>query len=393
MRPISLSLYKIYRLAKKEIQKINLPFKQKILYPFTTRYFIHVIIIILSILVTTNSLKAREVKLEEFGQQTLFSELVMPDINRDTVEGIETISPNQEYREEKGFLEARVVLNNDRTVEGTTEIATLEGGSALVKATLPDTTATGTPREKVEFYQVQGGDTISTIASKFGISTNTILWANSLNSTSLIKPGQNLTVPPVSGILYKIKSGDTVDSIAKKYEADEGKILEFNQLVDASAIEVGQEIMVPGGYIEPPKPKPTTYASAYGGTPPASAVTTAGGKLQWPTSGRRISQYYRWGHMAIDISGNYSSPIYAAESGTVTRVGWGRGYGNVITINHGGGRQTLYAHLSKFYVQTGQQVSRGQTIGMMGCTGWCTGTHIHFEYIINGSKVNPLSYL
>ncbi|MDZ7799034.1 MAG: peptidoglycan DD-metalloendopeptidase family protein [Patescibacteria group bacterium] len=334
--------------------------------------------------------------MQEFGEKTLFSKLVSPDINRDTVEGVETISRYKEYRQEIGVLKAGPIFADKDNVETEAKISTAEGGTALVKSTLPDTTATGTPRKKVDHYQVKGGDTVSTIAAKFGISTNTILWANDLSSSDYIKPGQTLTIPPTSGVLYKVKSGDTVASLAKKYEANESKILEYNQLADASAIEEGQQIMIPGGYIEPPKPKPTTtstFASVFSSSAPPSARVPATSRLLWPTTGRKISQYYKWGHRAIDITGNYSSPIYASEAGTITRVGWGRGYGNVVTISHGGGKQTLYAHLSKFYVRNGQQVSKGQTIGMMGCTGWCTGTHVHFEVLVNGSKVNPLSYL
>ena len=95
----------------------------------------------------------------------------------------------------------------------------------------------------------------------------------------------------------------------------------------------------------------------------------------------------------IDISGNYDSPLYASAAGVVESSGWGSGYGNRVIINHGNGMKTLYGHASKLFVKAGDYISQGQTIAMMGCTGWCTGTHIHFEVIINGSKQNPLSYL
>jgi len=353
-------------------------------------------VIIITLIVTTNNISASEVKIEELGEKTLFSKLVRPELNQETVEGIETISHYQKYRQETGALKVGPVFSNYYNEEEESLISTAEGGAALVKATIPDTSSAGKLRKKIEYYQVKGGDTISTIAAKFGISTNTILWANNLSRNSLIKPGQTLTIPPVSGILYKVKKGDTLASLAKKYKADENKILEFNNLPDASAIEVGQQIMIPGGYIEPPKPKPktrTTFASVFGSKPPPSARVPASSRLFWPTTGHHISQYYKWRHRAIDITGKYGSPIYAAESGRVSQVGWGRGYGNVIIITHSGGKQTLYAHLSKFYVKSGQQVSKGQTIGLMGCTGWCTGPHVHFEVRINGILVNPLSYL
>ncbi|MFH1366981.1 MAG: peptidoglycan DD-metalloendopeptidase family protein [Patescibacteria group bacterium] len=397
LKPVAITLYKLYRFLKKEYLKLNLPTGQKFFQFFTHKYFVHFIIIVLTLSVASNSLSAREIKLEEFGKKTLFSALVASDQNQETIEGVETVLAKSNYLERKDALRARVTPTDDSIQITETTLVTTEEGTALVKNTLPDTSLTGQPRENIESYQVKGGDTISTIAGQFGISTNTILWANSLNSTDLIKPGQTLTIPPVSGVLYKIQKGDTVASLAKKYKADEKNILEYNQLADASAIEVGDQIMIPGGEIEPPPPAPkkTTsgFASIFSGNAPPSARVSEGSRLLWPTPSHKINQYYRWGHQAIDIDGNYSSPIYAAEDGTAEKVGQGTGYGNVIIISHGGGKKTVYAHLSKFFIKQGQAVSKGQTIGMMGCTGWCTGTHLHFEVVISGSKVNPLSYL
>ena len=104
-------------------------------------------------------------------------------------------------------------------------------------------------------------------------------------------------------------------------------------------------------------------------------------------------QYYHWRHHAIDIGGRTGSPIYAALDGKIIKAGWTTGYGYNIIIDHGGGKKTLYAHLSKMYVQRGEQVTQGAAIGALGSTGWSTGPHLHFEIVINGVKVNPLSYL
>jgi len=95
----------------------------------------------------------------------------------------------------------------------------------------------------------------------------------------------------------------------------------------------------------------------------------------------------------VDIDGDYTSPIYAADTGRIEASGWSSGYGLRIVINHGNGIKTLYGHLSKTHANVGDSVNRGQTIGTMGCTGWCTGTHIHFEVIVSGRKLNPLNYL
>ena len=109
--------------------------------------------------------------------------------------------------------------------------------------------------------------------------------------------------------------------------------------------------------------------------------------------GYRITQYYSWRHHAIDIANKTGTPIYAADAGVIEVAGWGAGYGNQIVINHGGGVKSRYAHMSKFYVKNGQKVSKGEAIGGIGSTGRSTGPHVHFEYIINGVKYNPLNYL
>lgn len=397
LKPLAIALYKLYRLLKKEYIKLNLPTGQKFYRLFTHKYFVHFLIIVITLAVASNSLSAREIKLEEFGKKTLFSSLVATDLNEETTETALTTPPQTNYQEKIGLISARPMPETTSDQTSDTPLVTAEEGTALVKTILPDTSATGQPRENIEYYQVKGGDTISTIAGKFGISTNTILWANGLGDTDLIKPGQTLTIPPVSGVLYKVQKNDTITSIAKKLKADEGAIMEYNMLADASAIEIDDQLMIPGGQIEPPPPAPkkssSGFASIFSGNAPPSARVPAGSRLLWPTPSHKINQYYKWRHTAIDIDGTYSSPIYAAADGTAEKVGQGSGYGNVIIINHGGGKKTLYAHLSKFYIKQGQSVSKGQTIGMMGCTGWCTGTHVHFEVIVNGTKVNPLSYL
>lgn len=115
----------------------------------------------------------------------------------------------------------------------------------------------------------------------------------------------------------------------------------------------------------------------------------------WPINGR-ITSYYgpRWGrmHTGIDIDGTTGQPIVASNSGTVIMASSYSGYGNAVIIDHGG-VQTLYAHLSAFNVSDGQQVAQGEIVGAVGCTGSCTGDHLHFEVRVNGSPVDPLNYL
>ena len=138
--------------------------------------------------------------------------------------------------------------------------------------------------------------------------------------------------------------------------------------------------------------------SAQAATPVAtvshSAVSASG--FIWPVAGPVTSGFgWRWGrmHEGIDISAGSGTPIHAAASGTVIHAGWMGGYGNLVAIAHSGSVSTAYAHQSSIAVSVGQAVSQGQTIGYVGCTGHCYGSHLHFEVRVNGSAVDPLGYL
>jgi len=262
---------------------------------------------------------------------------------------------------------------------------------------LVSTTKTKRARQEIVYYTVQSGDSVGTIAVEFDISVNTILWANNLSAYSLIRPGQQIKILSETGILHKVTRGENLSHISNKYNVEADKILESNKLIDASKLSIGQELMIPGG-------RKTAYAKASASTytgvsavkdlfAPSSSTPVSGNKMNWPTVGHRITQYYSWRHTGLDIANKIGTPIYAADSGVVEIAGWGRGYGNQILINHGGGKKTRYAHLSKFYVSKGDTVDKGQTLGAMGSTGWSTGSHLHFEVIINNRKYNPLNYI
>ena len=98
-------------------------------------------------------------------------------------------------------------------------------------------------------------------------------------------------------------------------------------------------------------------------------------------------------HQGIDIGVPTGTPIHAAAAGTVIYCGWESGYGNLVVIDHGGNLATAYGHQSSIAVACGQQVAQGDVIGYVGCTGHCTGPHLHFEVRINGAPVDPLGYL
>lgn len=129
-----------------------------------------------------------------------------------------------------------------------------------------------------------------------------------------------------------------------------------------------------------------------------------GGEFTWPTpschyitsqfSPRRknpVTGIYKR-HTGTDIGASYGAAIVAANGGTVTLAGWNSGYGNCVIIDHGGGKATLYAHMSAYSVSRGQTVSKGQRIGSVGSTGNSTGPHLHFEVLINGTAVDPMQF-
>jgi murein DD-endopeptidase MepM/ murein hydrolase activator NlpD len=128
---------------------------------------------------------------------------------------------------------------------------------------------------------------------------------------------------------------------------------------------------------------------------PSTGAPSASG-LIWPVNGPVTSPFgWRWGrmHQGIDIGVPYGTPIAAAAAGRVVYCGWESGYGNLTVIDHGNGLATAYGHQSSIAVSCGQDVSQGQTIGYVGCTGHCTGPHLHFEVRVNGTPVDPLGYL
>ncbi len=278
-----------------------------------------------------------------------------------------------------------------------------DAGDIILKPLFTGASSTGgdiiiPQRGEIIYYTVQNGDTISTIAHRFGLTVNTILWANNLSSLSLIRPGDNLTILPASGILYTVKSGDTAAKIAAKYGIDAAEILSTNNIGDS--LKAGQKIILPGARKiseQPAVARVTTQSglSVIKDLIQSAPVKSGTGKMAWPTVGYTITQYFSWRHTGVDIANHIGTPIYAADAGVVeiAQGGYNGGYGNTIVINHGGGRKTRYGHASKLFVKVGDEVEKGENIAAMGSTGRSTGPHLHFEVLINGVRVNPLNYI
>jgi len=252
------------------------------------------------------------------------------------------------------------------------------------------------PRDKIITYTVQRGDTVSSIAKKFGISNETIEWQNDLSDDN-ITPGDSLDILPVTGVAYKVASGDTIYTIAKKLDSDPQKIVDFpfNDFVDPEKFTLasGTVLIVPDGV------KPSAQGSYIAPVQPQFAASAPGAVSNlgfiWPINGG-ISQYASWYHMALDITDPIGTPIAASTNGVVSKVSVGTydgGYGNNVYVDAGNGYQTHYAHMLSVIVSPGQGVKQGQIIGYVGVTGRTTGPHVHFEVIQNGVLVNPLPFL
>lgn len=331
-----------------------------------------------------------------------FGEIEYEELIEESFDGISSFVPvEQKYLTDLNAVESIVNIGTRevKRVEDETMLDALGitlDGEALIKPEISTITKITQPRSGIEEYIVQSGDSVSTIARKFGISVNTILWENNLSARSLIRPGNELTILPTTGIMHKVVSGDNLSKIANKYDVDTGKITKANSIGVNSNLRIGQKLMVPNGT------KTATYTPARTSYSGISAIKNivkqpnaqpVSNKMNWPTVGHRITQYYSWRHKGLDIANKTGTPLYAADAGTVTWSAWSTGYGYNVVIDHGGGKKTRYAHNSKLFVSKGDIVSKGETIAAMGSTGWSTGPHVHFEVIINNVKYNPLNYI
>lgn len=268
--------------------------------------------------------------------------------------------------------------------------------SIIVGENVFQTAISEKPRDTVIMYTVEKGDTLSTIAKKFGVSTDTVKWENDL-SGDYVNVGDKLRILPVTGIAHKVSSGETVYSIAKKYDTEAQKIVDFpfNDFANPETFSLvsGQMLVVPDG-IKPSEQSTTPRRTVYIASGPATTVSSGG--FTWPVRGG-ISQFASWYHMALDITDPVGTPIVAAQNGTVTGVSvgtWDGGYGNNVWISNGAGLDSHYAHMQSVNVSIGQQVVAGKTVvGWVGLTGRTTGAHLHFEIRQGGVLVNPLSYL
>lgn len=276
-------------------------------------------------------------------------------------------------------------------------------------------------------YDVKDGDTVSSISKKYGINSEYVLANNAeIRDSDFLKLGESIIVPAGNGMLHHVQLGDTLSAIASQYDVPVAAIVGFsgNHIKTADDIAETQLVFVPNAVVpkvnpvaQPvPSPSNTPVAGATStdsseatgadasGTPTATsrgnivrsgAASSSG--LIWPVVGP-ISSYYGPSHpLGIDIDGYNltGAAIAAATSGTVIFAGGNSccSYGLYVVVMSPGGIETLYGHLSVISVSQGDRVSQGEQLGIIGNTGYSTGTHLHFEVIDNGTRENPTAYL
>lgn len=389
-------IYKLLRAIFHTAELAALPARRKILYMLAGRQAIPFFLLITAMLVAASNLYAKVLTPEsEPGEHAVMVSVFSNE--------------NYEFIYETGTAQDSLL---DATNSGATALTgeldqlpadeddllpLIVGEGAVAQPIISSSAPSAAPRTKIETYIVKEGDTAGGIAKRFGLNLTTLYWANNLTSRSYIRPGQELKIPPVDGIIYTAKKGDTVAGIAKTYGTKSDAILSYNRLGPNDKLSPGSVIIIPNG--RPPAPPPAPPRTVIAPKVP-SPDSLPGGRFLWPVvatasnNGRYLTQYFNWRHTGVDIDGDYSNPVVASEAGVIKIRQSGRtGYGNQIVIDHENGILTRYAHLSKFSVEAGQRVERGQVIGIVGSTGRSTGTHLHYEIFVNGRRINPLTYI
>ena len=389
---VFLFIYRIGKRISRAVSGVLDPAEKRFFAITAHRYTIHVIAIAVVIFATWSSLASAT-------EQNVFSSDNTP---------LSAIAGNDDetYIDsgfEKTFAEGAPQPVEIDVPQSTLEedlLTALDGSAVWATPSAPQGAVT---RTGIEEYIVRDGDTVSTIAERFGVSPGTILWENKLGPYDTIRAGRKLVVLPVSGVTYTVGKGETLESIAKKFNVDTERIAEYNEAAaEGKKLAVGMSLVIPGGrpYVAPRPiavaPTPARLTTRQSVPKPASALpaaSEAGTRLLWPTVSHHINQYFSLRHTGLDIHGDLSSPIYAADDGDAVIVEYKKtGYGQSIVLDHGNGIRTRYGHMSQIFITQGETVKRGQIIGMLGSTGRSTGPHLHFEVLVAGRRVNPFGY-
>ena len=283
----------------------------------------------------------------------------------------------------------------------------------------PDTVLPMRARTEIVNYNVQVGDNLFSIAERFNLRPETVLWSNRYvlgDDPHFIYPGQELLISPVDGTLHRWSAGEGLNGVAEYYQVTPDVIVNFagNHLAietlgdyTSPNIPPGTMLVVPGGKGEftdwrtprITREEPATAVNVGPGACTGSYDGVVGTlNFRWPVEDHILSGYDyapSANHLGIDLRGDMGDPVKAVDNGVVGYAGWNDwGYGNMVVVDHGFGWQSLYAHLATVDVICGQEVYVGDVLGGVGDTGAADGVHLHFELRSDEyGRVNPWDFL
>ena len=301
-------------------------------------------------------------------------------------------------------LQAQSSKSEDSAVDPTADV-NIVSDNAILPATGPMGVSSGnndSPDPSVNdtsVYVVRNGDSIAAIAKMFGVSVDTILWANDLKKGDKLTTGEVLLILPVTGVEYTVKKGQTLQGIANLYKVDVNDIIQNNDITLNTPLVAGDTLIIPNGQVKAESATPIP-AKDLGASIAKDKqfyqqhqIKNIAGYYVDPVPGYRLSQGIH-DNNAVDLAVPRGTPVHAAAAGVVTfaKLAYNGGFGGLVIISHPNGTETLYAHLSKLSTYTGEEVDENEVVAYSGgvphtpYAGHSTGAHLHFE--VHGAQ-NP----
>ena len=265
-------------------------------------------------------------------------------------------------------------------------------------------------------YTVKAGDTLNSICESQGVSIESMTKGSKSVDFEALQPGDTLKINNDGRLINVLATFEKTKEEIISYEISYQENAEMPagtqnvvqegfdgaEIVDVKIVRINddelyRERLSAKTTLDPITKVVDCGTKVFRGEGAGSVNITSANQMIWPTNATAISSNYgvrsSGFHTGLDINGETNDPVWAALDGTVTTAGWCGNYGNCIVVKHSSGLSTRYAHLNSIGVGIGQTVKRGQTIGLEGSTGNSTGSHLHFEVIINGTAVDPLIYI
>lgn len=321
------------------------------------------------------------------GLFSFFSDLTADKVSAETID-VPKVSNSQ------NMIVLQAAINSDPNPNIVDNEPQIMSGNTLVAKIGPSGTDSDIDIQEsstqISLYIVREGDTLQKIAQMFGVTSNTIIWANDLARNPVIVKDQKLIILPISGIKYTVKKGDTIKGIVLRHKSDLNEVLQYNDLTISSILGIGDTVIIPDAEPAGSQSSIAKTSTKLGVNPlhDANGPYYPGYYLRPINTGYESQGLH--GYNAVDLAAPVGTSIHASAEGTViasmSSGGWNGGYGNYVIISHSNGSQTLYAHTQKNFVSVGSHVEQGQLIAKIGMTGKTTGPHIHFE--IRGAR-NP----